>query len=95
MIKTTLKTLVDRFNLAIFNLRHRAIKWLAQDDLVVIGDIYHKEGDPSLVQVKHGLILGNVKSWDGPSVIVHRGSEPRKDSVIGAINLCLSSEHED
>lgn len=91
MFNSFVEKMVSAVKKTIVNLRHRAIKWLAQDDLIIIGDIYHKPGGPALVQIiGDGMIVGDIQAWDGPSTIVSRGGNPKKEPFIAPIDFCLS-----
>lgn len=81
-----------KVKLFILSLRHLLIKWLAQDDLVIVGDIYCQTGSPAPIQIRGGgIIVGDLKTWDGPTSVVPRGCEPKQEPLKGVcIDLCFS-----
>jgi len=60
-------------------IRGPIIRFLAGDDLVIVGDVLGSTTGPAPVQVtgnRGSLIIGNIGLHDGPAVIVPRGCKP-------------------
>ena len=58
------------------------IKVLANNDLIIVGDIYCGRENPSspLIQLpcdRYAEIIGNITVYDGPTAIVPSGYDPR------------------
>jgi hypothetical protein len=65
-------------------IRDPIIRFLAGDDLVIVGDIYSSTTGPALVYVpanRGGVVIGNFSAHDGPAVIVPRGCKPPAPTI--------------
>lgn len=62
-------------------IRTPILRFLALNDLIIIGDVYGSNGEPAVVQVPSGLtaeIIGSISVWDGPATVMPRGCLPKK-----------------
>lgn len=62
-------------------IRTPILRFLALNDLVIIGDVYGSAKEPAVVQVPSGRtaeIIGSISVWDGPATVTPKGCLPKK-----------------
>jgi hypothetical protein len=71
-------------------IRGPIIRFLAGNDLIVVGDIYcNKSIGAPLITIssnQHADMYGNISAYDGPTVIVPRGCKPPAPTIRAVRN---------
>ena len=65
-------------------IRDPIIRFLAGDDLVIVGDVYSSTTGPAPVYVpanRGAVVIGSFSTHDGPAVIVPRGCKPPAPTI--------------